>query len=154
MLSPFVASKCCIYEFGRYFFGRALSSQPAPYQVLVIKCTKTTYIRENMDDLTQQTVWNHFHFSIKTWLFHKTQMFEIKRLVEKLKFLLHFSSKPPRLHLSEIHSPSDDVGREPSWKGKNPSLDAEAYLYIQPFPAECRLHCTVVQTKIKKGIYN
>ena len=23
-----------------------------------------------MDDLTQQTVWIHFHFSIKTWLFH------------------------------------------------------------------------------------
>ena len=40
ILSLFTANKGCISEFGKYFFGRALSSQPAP-QVLFMK--KTTY---------------------------------------------------------------------------------------------------------------
>ena len=41
ILSLFTAIKGCLSEFG-IFRRRALSSQPAPYQVLVIKCTKTT----------------------------------------------------------------------------------------------------------------
>ena len=87
-----------------------------------------------MDDLTQQTVWIHFHFSIKT---SSGQQREVKGFLPigpsrqsshkclksnvLQKNQSSSSSNPPGLHLPEIHSPSDGVEREPevppSWKG-------------------------------------
>ena len=82
-------------------------------------------------------------------------MFEIKRLVEKLKFLLHFSSKPPGLHLSEIHSPSDDVEREPPVEVLHPGKEKILpwmlkHIYIFN-PSLLNVDYTVVQIKIKKA---
>ena len=52
ILSLWTAIKGCLFKFGLFTFGRALSSQPTPFQVLKIKTIKTTN-SENKDESTQ-----------------------------------------------------------------------------------------------------
>ena len=62
ILSLFTAIKGCLSEFGFISIGRALSSQPTPYQVLKLKYQKLQI--DNVDDSTKRLSlsWNHFHF--------------------------------------------------------------------------------------------
>ena len=65
ILSLFTAIKGCLSEFGLFSFGRALSSQPTPYQVL--KQTYQKLQNDNADDFTKYCHFLGFTFTFSAF---------------------------------------------------------------------------------------
>ena len=63
ILSLVTAIKGCLSEFGLFPFGRALSSQPTPYQVLKIKHQKLQ--KDKVDNPTKDCRFHGFTFTFK-----------------------------------------------------------------------------------------
>ena len=61
ILSLWTAIKGYLFKFGLFTFGRALSSQPTPYQVLKLKLQKLQ--KDNDDDSTQDCRFLRFTFT-------------------------------------------------------------------------------------------
>ena len=63
-LSLWTAIKGYLFKFGLFTFGRALSSQPTPYQVLKLKLQKLQKLqKDNDDDSTQDCRFLRFTFT-------------------------------------------------------------------------------------------
>ena len=64
ILSLWTAIKGYLFKFGLFTFGRALSSQPTPYQVLKLKLQKLQKLqKDNDDDSTQDCRFLRFTFT-------------------------------------------------------------------------------------------